>query len=226
MTSYADTYYAASLAPPTSRPSLDGRGRAEIAVVGCGYTGLSAALHLAEMGKHVVALEAERVGFAASGRNGGQVHSGFNVEQRKLEAQYGRDRAVRLWRLAEQAKALVRDRVQGHAIACDLRDGIMLAAHDEEAARDLHERARHLGTSYGYEDIRYLTREEINGRIGTKVYRGGIYDRGGARLQPLAFALGLAKAAEAAGARILESSRVLRVVETLLDRCSRWTGPC
>src|SRR5258707_5389489 len=212
MTTYPNSYYAASANPPPPRASLARRVRAEIAVVGCGYTGLSAALNLAECGKTVVALEAERVGFAASGRNGGQVHSGFNVGQEELEAKLGRNRALRLWQLSERAKRQVRDRVRRHAIECEPRDGILLAAHDAAAARDLHDRVRYLNASYAYADARYLAREEINVRIGTSIYRGGLHDRGG-HLHPLAFALGLARAAEAAGASIFESSRALRMIE-------------
>ncbi len=213
MTTYPNSYYAASANPPPPRASLARRVRAEIAVVGCGYTGLSAALNLAESGKTVVALEAERVGFAASGRNGGQVHSGFNVGQEELEAKLGRNRALRLWQLSERAKSQVRDRMRRHAIECELRDGILLAAHDAAAARDLHDRVRYLNASYAYADARYLAREEINVRIGTSIYRGGLHDRGGGHLNPLAFALGLARAAEAAGATIFESSRALRMIE-------------
>jgi gamma-glutamylputrescine oxidase len=187
--------------------------RVDVAVVGCGYTGLSAALHLAESGRRVVALEAERVGYGASGRNGGQIHSGFNVEQEKLEASFGRDRAIGLWSLAERAKSLVRARVRLHAIASEFRDGIFLAAHDEQAARKLEQRIRHLEARYAYVDARYLGREETTSRLGTRIYRGGLYDRGGGHLNPLALARGLAGAAEAAGATIFESSHVLSLEE-------------
>src|SRR3954470_19576750 len=112
MMSYPDSYYAASVQLPPPRASLGARLRAEAAVIGCGYTGISAALHLAESGKRVVALEAGRVAVAASGRNGGQLHSGFNLDQSELEQTFGRDRAVALWTLADRAKGLVRERVR------------------------------------------------------------------------------------------------------------------
>jgi gamma-glutamylputrescine oxidase len=214
MTTYPDSYYAASLPLPSQRAAVAQHVRVDVAVVGCGYTGLSAALHLAESGRRVVALDAERVGYAASGRNGGQVHSGFNVEQEKLESSFGHDRAMRLWSLAERAKALVRERVQRHEIACAFRDGIFLAAHDGQAALELEKRVQHLETRYGYGDARCLSREETNSRLGTSIYYGGLYDRGGGRLNPLALALGLARAAEAAGATIFESSRVLSLQES------------
>ena len=126
---YPPSWYAATarLLPPF--PSLAGDVEADVCVVGGGYTGLSAALHLAEAGLSVVLVEAQRVGWGASGRNGGQVGSGQRRDQDWLEAAFGRARAHALWDMAEEAKALVRGLVDRHGIACDLRDGILHAAH-------------------------------------------------------------------------------------------------
>src|SRR5215472_3646870 len=117
-------YYAFSSAEPAPFPSLTTARRADVCVVGGGYTGLSAALHLARAGADVVLLEAQRIGFAASGRNGGQIHSGLRKDQATLEQWLGKRHARALWDLAEDAKSLVRELIAEHAIACDLKQGL------------------------------------------------------------------------------------------------------
>src|SRR6185295_18381487 len=112
---YPDSYYAATATAPV-RAALTGDAKADVVVIGGGFTGLSAALTLAEAGARAVLLEAERVGFAASGRNGGQIHSGFRVDQEGLEKRFGKERAHRLWQFTEDAKALVRERAKLLAI--------------------------------------------------------------------------------------------------------------
>jgi gamma-glutamylputrescine oxidase len=126
---YPASWYAATATPLAAFPALEGDVTADVCVVGGGYTGLSAALHLAEAGFDVVLVEAQRVGWGASGRNGGQVGSGQRREQAWLERQFGRGPARALWEMGEAAKALVGGLVARHAIACDLRPGIIHAAH-------------------------------------------------------------------------------------------------
>ena len=122
---YPPSWYAATAALLPPFPALAGTEAADVCVVGGGYTGLSAALHLAEAGLDVVLLEAQRVGWGASGRNGGQVGSGQRRDQDWLEARFGKARARALWDMAEEAKALVRALVARHGIACDLRPGVI-----------------------------------------------------------------------------------------------------
>jgi len=121
---YPASWYAAVTPELPAFPTLNGVDRADVCVVGGGFTGLSAALHLAGAGHDVTLLEAHRVGFGASGRNGGQLGSGQRQDQQTLEDLVGRDAAHALWDLGQAAKALVRDLVARHGIACDLRDGI------------------------------------------------------------------------------------------------------
>lgn len=135
---YPASWYAATAMPLPPFPALAGEEVADVCVVGGGYTGLSAALHLAEAGFGVVLLEAQRVGWGASGRNGGQVGSGQRQDQAWLEARFGKGRARLLWDMAEEAKALVRALVDRHAIACDLRPGIIHAAHKPGYVADYH----------------------------------------------------------------------------------------
>lgn len=182
-------------------------------MVGGGYTGLSAALHLANAGSRVVLLEADSAGFRASGRNGGQIHSGHRQEQAALEKWLGPQHARDLWALAEEAKALVRSLVAEHTIDCALKPGLVIAAHDRRALKDLEESTDYLARHYGCATSRMMDAEETARLLGTKAYPGARFDADGGHLHPLRYARGLAAAAEAAGAVIHESSRVLAVDE-------------
>ena len=208
---YPPSWYAATAHALPPLPPLAGDTTADVCIVGGGYTGLSAALHLAEAGLDVVLLEANRVGWGASGRNGGQVGSGQRRDQAWLEKAVGRERARALWNMGEEAKPLVRNLVARHAIACDLRPGILHAAHKAAYVADYAAEAEHLARDYGYAEIEPLDRAGLAAILGSPAYHGGALDRGGAHLHPLNFALGLARAATAAGARLHESSRVLSV---------------
>jgi gamma-glutamylputrescine oxidase len=204
---YPPSWYAASTPPLAPFPALEGEAAADVCVIGGGYTGLSAALHLAEAGMDVVLLEANRVGWGASGRNGGQIGSGQRRDQAWLERRLGRAPARALWDLAEAAKALVRDLVARHAIACDLRPGVIHAACRPAEVAAFHADAEKLARDYGYPLVEPLDRAAIEAEIATTAYHGGVLDRGAGHLHPLAFALGLARAAAAAGVRIHEASR-------------------
>jgi gamma-glutamylputrescine oxidase len=214
---HAPSYYAATANDRRLRPALAGGLAVDVAIVGGGYTGLSAALELAERGYQVGLVEAERIGWGASGRNGGQINTGYRMGPGSLVARFGADWANRLWALGLEAKRLVRERIGRHAIDCDYRPGTLYAAvHDSdlpEIAADFEVKARVFGDSEG----EVLDRQAMAERLGTRIYRGGFADVGGAHLHPLNYALGLARAAEAAGARIFEGSRATRV-----DRAGRF----
>jgi gamma-glutamylputrescine oxidase len=208
---YPPSWYAATVAPLAPFPPLVGEARADVAVIGGGYTGLSAALHLAERGYDVALLEAHRVGFGASGRNGGQVGSGQRKDVDALEAAFGREMARRLWNLGEEAKALVRALIDRHAIPAQWTPGILHACwHDREVAH-AHRLAEKLARDYDYPHVRPLDRAAMRAEVDSPVYRGGSLDLGAGHIHPLAYALGLARAAAAAGARIHERSEVLTI---------------
>jgi gamma-glutamylputrescine oxidase len=206
-------YYAASAAPAPEPPRFEGSHKADFCVIGGGYTGLCAALALARSGAKVVLLEAETIGFAASGRNGGQIHTGHRKDQAELEAWLGPVHARDLWDIQDEAKAKVRELVVTHGIDCALKDGLVIAAHNEAMVRALTEDTEHLASTYGYGLARMMDKAETEKQLGTNVYPAARMDRGGGHLHPLNYARGLARAAEGAGAELFEHSRVLALDE-------------
>jgi gamma-glutamylputrescine oxidase len=203
-------YYAASAGAGAALPRLEGDQRADICVIGGGYTGLSAALHAARAGAKVVLVEAASVGFAASGRNGGQIHPGHTKEQAELERRLGEQHARDLWRLSEEARNLV------FALAgddCDLKRGLVIAAHNARAAQGLAEDAEYLAAHYGDTQLRMLDGAETIAALGTTVYPAARLDMSGGHLHPLKFAQSLARDAATAGAQLFEHSSA-RAIET------------
>ncbi len=207
------TYYHAALPVQPPEASLEGDVRADVVILGGGFTGLSAALQAAESGASIVVLEAARMGGAASGRNGGQIHSGHRLSQAVLEKWLGRPHAHELWDLAEAGKARLRDLVARHGIDGDLKSGLVIAAHDQAALRNLKDEVAHLTTAYGARHLRLLGAQEIAALLGCSagLYMGGLYDGSGGHVQPLALTMGLARAARAAGARLFEHSPALAI---------------
>jgi gamma-glutamylputrescine oxidase len=203
--------YAATADLELRFPSLDQATKADVAIIGGGYTGLSAALHLAEAGINVTLLESHRIGWGASGRNGGQLHSGQRRDQDWLEEKLGLDDARHLWALGEAAKVLVKDLIARHRIACDWRDGLIETVHKRRLVPHEIAYVEKLRHSYGYDSVEWLDRDRLASAIGTGVYFGGRRDRGAGHLDPLKFAQGLARAAATAGARIYEDTRATRI---------------
>jgi gamma-glutamylputrescine oxidase len=203
---HARSFYAATVDAAPSFPPLEGRARAHVAIIGGGYTGLSAALHLAEAGIDVALVEAKRVGWGASGRNGGQLHSGQRRDQDWLEAKLGVDDARHLWELAEEAKALVKGLIARHRIECEWRPGLIETTHKRRLVGYEMAYVEKLKRDYGYTAVEWLARDELAAAIGTDVYFGGRRDAEAGHLHPLKFAHGLARAATEAGARIHERS--------------------
>lgn len=210
---FPKSWYAATTDIPPQRPMLRGQIKADVCIVGAGYTGLMAALELAEAGLKPVVLDAHRAGWGASGRNGGQVGSGFNKGQRWLAARLGTGAARALWDMTEDAKALLKDRVARHAPDARFKPGIAHGAYDAVEARDLRDDAEFLRRTYGYTDVEGLTRDAIQSIVRSPHYQGGLIDRGAGHIHPLRYALGLAAAAERAGALIFERSEVHRIDE-------------
>lgn len=202
----ADSLWTATANPSPDRPALSGEAEADCVVIGGGFTGLSAALHLAERGVDVMLLEAETPGWGASGRNGGQVNPGLKAKPAETEARFGPDLGRRMVALSGGAGDLVFDLIARHGIACDAnRCGWLRAAYNEAGLADLREAGRQWRDRGHAVDA--LDAAEMERLVGAPGYRGGLIDRRGGNLHPLNYALGLADAAERFGARIHGHSR-------------------
>lgn len=210
---YPQSWYAATADLDPPRASLTGHTTADVCIIGAGYTGLSAALHMAQAGLDVVVLEASRAGFGASGRNGGQLHPGQRLEQDKLEVLLGQSRAQELWALAEEGVALTKNLAAKHAGGAHYTPGLIHADHKPGFVAHTHAYAEKLANVYGYDKIEVLSREALRSKVATDAYFGGILDHGGGHLHPLQYALGLGRAAVTAGARLYENSRVVQVTQ-------------
>jgi gamma-glutamylputrescine oxidase len=219
---HAASWYAETAGPLPDHPPLAGETRADVCVIGGGYAGLSAALHLAERGRSVVLVEANRVGWGASGRNGGQVGIGPRADMAQYVRALGAADARRAWDIALEGNRLVKELVARHGIDCDLAPGYLEAAWRPSHAREAMAWPEEAARLYDHHTARPVDREEMAALLGTSRYHGGHLDETGAHLHPLRYALGLARAAAAAGARIHERSRVGRIgdgsVETAAGR--------
>jgi len=211
---YPASYYAATADLPAPFDHARGALTCDICVVGSGFTGLSAVIHLAKAGYDVILLDAHRVGFGASGRNGGQVGTGQRVEQDALEKLVGKDAAHALWNLSLQSVQLVRDLIAKHDMGCEFVDGIIHADHRARLVPENHAYAEKLRRDYGYDLARPINKEEMRDLVGSPAYHGGVLDMGGGHIHPLRFALGLAKIAADNGVRIFERSKVTDIAQT------------
>jgi gamma-glutamylputrescine oxidase len=207
----AASWYAATATPGPRRPSLREDLDADLVVVGGGCTGLSAALHAAERGLSVVLLEGGRVGWGASGRNGGQMIPGLRKSAVDLCARLGAERARALLDLAFEARALVLELASRHQIACDLKlTGHLLGAAKPADLRGMEAEAQCLTEAMSYPHVEVLSAAEARREVAT-VLHGALVDRLGGHLHPLNYTLGLARAAESAGVTVFEDSQVSRV---------------
>ena len=206
----ATSYYQATANQFVTCPTLEGDVMADVVVIGAGFTGLSAALELAEAGYKVVVLEAETIGFGATGRNGGQICTGFSPGQARLESQLGKGDALKCFSIAEESKSLIVDRIAKYNIKCDLKWGYLHCSpkpnreQELKAWRDEYE-------ALGYHGCEILSKAEIEAKLGTQLYHGGMRDPRSGHFHPLNYCLGLAAAAQKAGAVIYEKSHVLDV---------------
>jgi len=207
---HANSWYRATTAPD-KYPQLENHTDTDVCVIGAGYTGLSTALHLAQAGYSVTILDAHRVGWGASGRNGGQLGTGFNQTQPELERLYGLSRARELWSLAEDAKRTIHDLCDRHAIDAHYKPGVIYAQHRRRALSATYEHVEHLRRHYNYEHIQPLDKHALRQLVNSADYHGGFIDHGAGHLHPLALAIGMGRAAANAGAQIYESSEVIRI---------------
>ncbi len=204
---HVQSYYSATTHREGLRPALIGEFDADVCVIGAGFTGLSAALALAERGYATCVLEAKAIGWGASGRNGGQIVNGLNASLDKIKSQFGQATASFVGGLVQEGGAIIRDRIQKYDIQCDLVSGNIYAAYTDKHMRDLEAKQR-LWRTHGMDDHELLDGDGIRRHIGSQVYRGGMIDHTGGHLHPLNLALGQADAIEALGGQIFELSAV------------------
>ncbi|MEO5758665.1 MAG: FAD-binding oxidoreductase [Mesorhizobium sp.] len=205
------SYYVATANPAPDHPALVGDVDADLVVVGGGCTGLSAALHAAERGLKVVLLEGGKIGWGASGRNGGQMIPGLRKGAKGLVKLYGRERAKVLFDLAFEARGLVLGIIERHAIDCDLRQsGHLVGAVNSSDLRDLEEEAECLATAMKFPHVEILSAQQARSKVDTP-YHGAMYEPLGGHMHPLNYTLGLARAAVAAGVTLHENSVAVKL---------------
>ena len=205
-----NSYYAATAPRRRSWPAWQDSGNCDVAVVGGGLAGLSAALELAERGFSVTLLEAQQVGWGASGRNGGQAIHGLACDQATIEAQLGLEDARRVWAMTLEALDLLRDRIRRHQIDCDWRDGYLGLATNARKGRELLRWAERMAQVYDYAQTP-IAAADLPAWIRSPRFHSGVHDPRSGHLHPLKYTLGLADAAAAAGVQIHEQSPVQRL---------------
>lgn len=208
---HIDSYYVASAGAIPDWPALDGSMECDVCVVGGGLAGISAALNLAERGYSVVLLEGSKLGHAASGRNGGQVINGFACDMDTIRKAVGDGGAKAAWDMSLEAIDIIDERVKRHAIDCDWARGHVVAAVKPKKLDELADWKVEAEQRYGYRDYVLWDKPELGKHLASPRYVGGLYDPLGGHIHPLKYALGLARATEAAGVRIFEQTPVTRI---------------
>ncbi|MFL2802458.1 MAG: NAD(P)/FAD-dependent oxidoreductase [Paracoccaceae bacterium] len=206
-----NSFYKYSINKKIKYPTLTKDTISQICIIGAGFTGLSAGLCLAELGFEVIILEANRVGFGASGRNGGQVGSGQRWDQEKLEKYFGFHKAKIFWEISQDAKQDVISRIKLYNIDCDFSPGIINTTINKYDTLELVNEVNNLKNKYKYTKIQKLTSSELSNIIETDIYDGGCLDLGAGHLNPLKFVQGLGIAAKKNKAQIFEKSHVKKI---------------
>ena len=209
-TPYPQSYYAASANPVPQRPALQDDVETDVCVIGAGYTGLSSALFLLESGFRVTVLEAAKVGFGASGRNGGQIVNSYSRDIDVIERTVGPKQAQLLGQMAFEGGRIIRERVAKYNIQCDLKDGGVFAAITKKQMGHL-ESQKKLWERYGHTQLELLDERRIREVVGCDQYLGGMLDMSGGHIHPLNLALGEAAAVESLGGTIYEQSPAVRI---------------
>ncbi len=207
---HTDSYYASTVNSHTNYETLRGAQTADVCVIGAGFTGVSTALHLAERGYKVHVVEANKVGWGASGRNGGQIIGGISGEQ-LIAKSLGEEGERILWEMRWAGHNIIRERVQTYNIDCDLKWGYLDVAIKPRHLRDQHDSLEKLEKYTFPHECRLLSKEETTAMIGTEAYIGGLLNMGNGHLHPLNLCIGEARAAVSLGATVYENSPVLNI---------------
>ena len=208
---YPATYYAATAKPLDAFPPVSGEVNCDVAIIGAGLSGLSAALQLSKLGFSVALLDAHRLGWGASGRNGGQISGDQRLEQEELEKLVGKEDARKLWTIAQDSLSFIHELAKKYAIDYEFQPGIIHADHKKRLVPHSRRYVDFMRENYGCDDLEFLDETKIRELVGSKAYYGGSIDRQAGHIHPLKFALGLAKACKAQGVKIFEKSQVLEI---------------
>lgn len=207
-----NSYYAASANEQPQYPTLEDDIEVDVCVVGGGFAGLSSAIELADRGYKVAVLEANHIGFGASGRNGGQLIAGLACEQDVIEGALGFDAAKQVWGMTLEALDLVRERVKRFDINCDLTDGFLGVSIGEKKGKSLRHWFNYMATKYGYDsDAKWIEPAHLKDWIHSPRYFNGYYDKRSGHLHPLNYCLGLARGAASLGVQIFQHSAVTKI---------------
>ncbi|MCY1278541.1 Gamma-glutamylputrescine oxidoreductase [compost metagenome] len=209
-TPYPQSYYAFSANPAPARPELQGETETDVCIIGAGYTGLSTALFLLESGFKVTVLEAAKVGFGASGRNGGQIVNSYSRDIDAIERTANPKNARLMADMAFEGGRIIRDRIKKYNIQCDLKDGGVFAAFTKKQMGHL-EAQKKLWERFGHNQLELLDAKRIREVVATDNYIGGMLDMSGGHIHPLNLALGEAAAVESLGGLIHEQSPATRI---------------
>ena len=205
------SWYEDTVGERPTYPALDNSATSDVVIVGGGFTGLSAAVHLAKAGVDVVLVEAHRFGDGASGRNGGQLGTGQRAGAEELERELGFEGAKALFELGEEAKAHLLEFASANGIDIDYRPGQLNVTHKPRELPAFREHAEAMATRFGYPHIAYMDAAETAERIGSTHYVGGVRDTGTGHIHPLKLLVGTARVAAAAGARLHENTRAIGI---------------
>lgn len=218
------SYYAATAGSFPPQPMLTGAVTTDVCVVGGGFTGLAAALACAEKGLDTLLLEGDRIGNGASGRNGGQMIPGLNVYAHELVGLLGRDKAEALYRLATSARDRVHARITQHGIECDLSPGHIHLAARKSDMEDFQREADFASRLLGDGSAQIIGASDIGAHVHVDGYHGALVTAAGGHMHPMKYAYGLARAAQAAGARLFEHSRVTGIADGEVSRVKTAQG--
>lgn len=209
---YPGSWYAASAGPHDDYSVLSGDHHADVCIIGGGFTGLSAALTLAEAGRKVILLEAHTIGWGASGRNGGQMIRGF-VGQERMARHWGADSAKAVKALTFAGHDLIRRRIDDYDIQCDLVPGWVEVAHTPRQLAELYHHYNEMESQFPDRGWHYMGAEELSEKIGTDHYVGGMLSMSDGHLHPLKLCLGMARGAAKLGVSLHEHSAAIEIVE-------------
>lgn len=213
---HIDSYYAASANSSPQRAAISGEHEIDVCVVGGGFSGLSAAIHMARAGRQVTLLESARIGWGASGRNGGQLINGLNAGLDTIEKRFGESSAQFMGSVLQEGASIIRDFISDYSIECDLKSRSIFVAFNARQMQALEAKQR-LWATHGMNDHEMLDRSALAAHVGSSRYCGGMVDHSGGHLHPLNLALGEARALEQLGGVIHEQSRVLSI-ESMHDK--------